>query len=150
MRTSLKKYCIKFTVGKMQNLNFVFQWDIYRMVCSGLTYSKSFSFKMMCVALFSVLPATASFRYTTTSSRRGDDYKVVGQFLLKEEFGIEFAYRMIIFALNIFIIYKVRNVFRESLRFQAREESSEDRVSAGHTSTKQNRFRNISIFLIAQ
>ena len=137
--------CRKFLIC---NLNFVFQWDIYRMVCSGLTYSKSFFFKMMFVALFSVLPATASFRYATTSREKGNDYKVIGQFLLKEEFGIEFAYRMIIFALNMFIIYKVSNVFRESLRLQNHEKKPEDRVRARHTSAKQNRFRNIYIFLI--
>ena len=98
------------------NLNFMFLYEIYSMVCSSISFSKSLFPKLLIILVFSLFPTASTFRYHTLSHED------------KEPFSIEISYRLILFLIITFFIYKVRKAFIKSLNLRTNGRAGDGRL----------------------
>ena len=120
-----------FITGKLFvcNLNFLFQYNIYCMVCQSVTFTENLAVKLLAAVFFSFLPAASTFRYV-----RSDESKNA------EEFGLEMGYYTVLFVFMVFFIHKIRKAFVESMVIRSNSSSAHG---------DQARYKKIFFFLIA-
>ena len=118
------------------NLNFVFLYDIYSMVCSSMNFSELLLVKLILVFLFSFLPTASTFRYHTSTNQ-----------VDSEVFGIEITYRVILFMFICFFIHKVKKAFIKSANLRTNGQN-EAAAAPPKTSADQSKHQRIFIFLI--
>ena len=119
-----------FITGKLFvcNLNFLFQYNIYCMVCQSVTFTENLAVKLLAAVFFSFLPAASTFRYV-----RSDESKNA------EEFGLEMGYYSKLFVFMVFFIHKIRQAFVESMAI---------RTNSSTVPGDQRRYKKIFYFLI--
>ena len=110
------------------NLNFLFQYDIYCMVCQSVVFTENLVIKLLAACFFSFLPAASTFRYF-----RNDDLKNA------EEVGLEIGYNAVLFVFMVFFIHKIRQAFVESMAI---------RTNSSTVPGDQRRYKKIFYFLI--
>ena len=127
-RIALEKVVI---VGRFLvfNLNFLFQYDIYCMVCQTVKFSENLAVKLLAALFFAFLPAASTFRYAKTD--------VIKQ---AEELGLEIGYHGILFLFMVFFILKIRKAFAKSVEIRS--------SSTAASSADQRRLKKIFYFLI--
>ena len=118
------------------NLNFLFVYDIYSMICSSTSFSKSLLMKLILLFLFSILPTASTFRYHINKDKSDS-----------EAFGIEITYRFIIFLFICFFIHKVKKAFIKSANLRTNGQN-EAAAAPPKTSADQSKHQRIFIFLI--
>ena len=134
--TGFYKYFTRFRkfiyVGNflVYNLNFLFQYDIYCMVCQSVTFSENLAVKLIAAFFFALLPAASTFRYD-----------LMDFFKFAEEFCLETSYMSLLFFFMVFFIHKIRKAFIKSMEIRSNSTAS--------SSSDRQRLKKIFYFLIA-
>ena len=100
------------------NFNFLFQYEIYCLVCQSAPFSENLMVKLLVASLLAFLPAASTFRYAKMD---------VGK--LTEEFFLELGYNILLFFFMVFFIHKIRKALMKSIKIRASSTASspEDR-----------------------